>query len=112
MLPSKNRLRSGYLKIYKDKKSVSNKYFLLFYKENNTNYSKFGFVIRKKVGKAFFRNKIKRRFRFAIRENLENISPGFDFIFLINHNFTDWEQVSFEEIKNNIFETLKSINKI
>jgi ribonuclease P protein component len=112
MLPAENRLRTGYLKIYKDKKRVSNKYFLLFYKENNLSFSRFGFVIRKKLGKAFFRNKVKRRFRFAIRTEIDKIKPGFDFIFLINHNFQDWENVSYLEIKKNIFETLKSIDKI
>ncbi|MCL4392993.1 ribonuclease P protein component [Patescibacteria group bacterium] len=113
MLPSKNRLRHGFDNIYKGKQKISNPYFILFYKENSLKHSRFGFVIRKKLGKAHLRNKVKRRFRFVIRENLSEIKTGFDFIFLVNHNLKDqWKEITFEDIKENIINILKKVDKL
>ena len=113
MLPQENRLRHGFDNIYKGKQKVLNPYFILFYKENNLDYSRFGFVIRKGLGKAYLRNRVKRRFRFVVRSNLVEIKKGFDYIFLVNHNLKDkWYEISFEDIKNNIIETLKKEDKL
>ena len=113
MLPSKNRLRHGFDNIYKGKQKIFNQYFILFFRENELEYSRFGFVIRKKLGKAYLRNKVKRRFRFIVRENLSNIKVGFDYIFLVNHNLKDkWKEIPFGDIKENIIDTLKKADKL
>ncbi len=112
MLPYKNRLKSDFSKLFKGKDKFINPYFIIFYQENGRDFSRFGFVIRKKLGKAVLRNKVKRRFRFVIRDNLDKIESGFDFIFLINHNLSNWKDISYEDIKKNILESLKAINKI
>ncbi|MHB8361998.1 MAG: ribonuclease P protein component [Patescibacteria group bacterium] len=115
MLPSKNRLRKGFLGIYKDKKKVVDPMFLLFYKENGKDYPRVGFVIRKKLGKAYLRNKVKRMFRSVIREQLTENKDfqnlGCDFIFLVNHNITNWETTRWEDIKNNIINAITKVDK-
>ncbi len=124
MLPSRNRLRKGFLRIYKDKKKVVNPMFLLFYKENEKGYPRVGFVIRKKLGKAHLRNKVKREFRSIVREKLtddDNFkSMGCDFIFLVNHNLTkldstkkesfEWGDIKYIDIKTNIINAFTEVS--
>ena len=126
MLPSRNRLRKGFLGIYKDKKKIVDPLFLLFYKENGKDYPRVGFVIRKKLGKAYLRNKVKRMFRSVMREQLTENKDfrnlGYDFIFLVNHNITDsgttkressgWEDMKYIDIKNNIINAITKVDKI
>ncbi len=112
MLPSKYRLRSNYNKIYKDKSKIHDEYFILFYKENLLNNSRFGFVIRKRLGKAHLRNLVKRRFRYIVNENLGIIKEGYDFIFLINPNLKNWEDITYLDIKKHVLNTLEKINNI
>lgn len=64
--------------------------------ENNTDISRFGFVVSVKISKkSVLRNKIKRRLRECARLNLVKIKPGFDIVIIaikkdiINQSFDD-----------------------
>lgn len=49
----------------------------------DNNYTRFGFIISKKISKlATQRNRIKRAFRDAFRYNLNRIKKGFDVVVL------------------------------
>jgi len=51
--------------------------------ENNLANSRFAFVVSTQIDKrAVVRNKIKRRLREIIHQNLKNIESGFDLMFL------------------------------
>lgn len=102
MLPRINRLRRDFERVYKGKDRVSCEYFLMFFSSNGTDHSRFGFVVKKKVGKAYFRNKLKRRFRFVVREVIEDIKVGYDIIFVLNPNYSNWKGVEYKDIKDNI----------
>ena len=105
MLPRINRLRRDFERVYKGKDRVSCEYFLMFFSPNEKIYSRFGFVVKKKVGKAYFRNKLKRRFRFVIREIIGDIKVGYDIIFVLNPNYSNWKGVEYKDIISKFIKT-------
>jgi len=66
--------------------------------ENGLRVSRFGFVVSKKVDKrAVVRNKIKRILRSFVQENLKNIRPGFDFLF-VSKKVIEKKELKTEEV--------------
>ncbi len=45
---------------------------------NGLSYSRFGFSVSKRIGKAVIRNKVRRRLREVMRQHLTRIQPGWD----------------------------------
>ena len=67
-------------------KKISNKYSTIFYKKlpnKKDNVLNLSFVVKKKVGKAVMRNKIKRRLRNIMNEAVKKIKINFDYSFLV-----------------------------
>ena len=56
------------------KKSLNTKYFTLYYDKNTNDLNKFlniSFVMKKNVGNAVTRNKIKRKLKYAVQKILK-----------------------------------------
>ncbi len=49
---------------------------------NGRAYSRFGFSVSKRIGKAVVRNRVRRRLREAIRLQQAAIAPGWDVVFI------------------------------
>ena len=60
-----------FLKILR-KKKINNKYFVIYFEKNHKNmnnkYLNISFVMKKKIGNAVIRNKIKRKLRSAVQK--------------------------------------------
>jgi len=73
-----------FLKILR-KKKINNKYFTIYFDKNrNSKFSKYlniSFVMKKNIGNAVKRNKIKRKLKYAVQKILGEGS-------LINLNYT------------------------
>jgi ribonuclease P protein component len=52
--------------IIKTGKYIKNKYYIIYNKDNNLKYDRFGISLSKKFGNAVFRNKYKRKLRSII----------------------------------------------
>ncbi len=77
---------------------------MLKWRLNNLKQSRFGFVVSKKVDKrAVVRNKIKRRLRAIVRENLSKIRPGYDVMILTR---SEIKNLTFMQLKNKIDDLL------
>lgn len=106
MLARQYRLRrnADFRKIYRQAKSLSTKYLVLYPKKTHNEEIRVGFSISKKVGKAHVRNYYKRRLREIIRQNFARIEPGYDLIFLARVPITE---IEYHEIEKNVKYLLK-----
>ena len=103
-----------FLKILK-KKRLNTKYFTIYFDKSLTNFNKYlniSFVMKKKIGNAVVRNKIKRRLKSAVQKFLrekESINLNRTYvIFGRNNVYKDKFQLVYYEISN----AFKKINQM
>jgi len=85
MLPSKNRLKAYEVeKVKKEGKLTQGVDFAVsIRKKLKSEKSKFGVIVSKKISTlAVHRNRIKRAFLEACRQNLDRVDSGYDILFL------------------------------
>ena len=103
-----------FIKILK-KKRLNTKYFTIYFDKNLENLNKYlniSFVMKKKIGNAVKRNKIKRKLKYAVQKILKEkqlIDLNYTYvIFGKNNVYKD----KFANIFFEVNETFKKINKI
>lgn len=84
MLKKRNRLAKAFLR---GERTITSPFYILKIKKNGELVSRFGFIVSKKIDKrAIVRNRIKRKMRFCIEQNLDKIIKGYDFLFILKKN--------------------------
>ena len=107
-----------FLKIIK-KKKINTKYFTVYYDKNSKNfrnefdkYLNISFVMKKNIGNAVKRNKIKRKLKYAVQKIAREsklIDLNYTYvIFGKNNVYKD----KFENVLYEVNETFKKIGKI
>ena len=107
-----------FLKILK-KKKINTKYFTVYFGKNPKNfknsfnkYLNISFVMKKNVGNAVIRNKIKRKLKYAVQKIYKEskiIDPNYTYvIFGKNNVYKD----KFANVLCEVNETFKKINQI
>ena len=103
---SKQKLDTEYFTVYFDK----NKNNL---KKKSSNYLNISFVVKKKIGNAVIRNKIKRKLKFAVQKLLKEKRPiDLNYTYVIfgkNNVYNDKFRLVLKKI-NEIFEKIKKID--
>ncbi len=66
--------------VYRHGKRRSNSHFTVFSKANDLPQTRFGFSIKRALGGAVVRNRIRRRIREIIRLHRQEISAGWDIV--------------------------------
>ena len=115
MIKFKSLNRSeDFLKILK-KKKLNTKYYTIYFDKNSKNVNKYlniTFVMKKKIGNAVTRNKIKRKLKYAVQKIAREsklIDLNYTYvIFGKNNVYKD----KFENVLNEVNETFKKIKKI
>lgn len=104
MLAKRFRLPSSV--IFQHAKSFHTPFFRVMLNPNGLPYSRFGFVVSKKIDKrAVVRNRIKRVLRSAVRDFLEN-GQGMDVIFIAKQQIIE---AGSEIIEKEVYESLKQV---
>jgi ribonuclease P protein component len=80
--PRKARLvrRGDFDAVYRAGKRRSSSHFTVFYRANELPQSRFGFSIKKALGGAVVRNRIRRRLREMVRCHRLEIPAGWDIV--------------------------------
>ena len=93
------------------KKKVSNKYVTIYFgaleKKDNKKLN-ISFSVKKKIGNAVQRNKIKRRLRNIMNDAVKKLSINFNFSFLVIAKSTMLNS-EFKNIKETLFQGFKEI---
>jgi ribonuclease P protein component len=115
MIKFKSLNRSkDFLKILK-KKKLNTRYYTIYFDKNSQNINKYlniSFVMKKKIGNAVTRNKIKRKLKHAVQKILrKNKLIDLNYTYVIfgkNNVYKD----KFADVLNEVNETFKKIKKI
>ena len=115
MIKFKSLNRSkDFLKILK-KKKLNTKYYTIYFDKNSQNINKYlniSFVMKKKIGNAVTRNKIKRKLKYAVQKILrKNKLIDLNYTYVIfgkNNVYKD----KFADVLYEVNETFKKIKQI
>jgi ribonuclease P protein component len=115
MIKFKSLNRSkDFLKILR-KKKINTKYYTMYFDKNSKILRKhlnISFVMKKKIGNAVIRNKIKRKLKYAVQKiSRESKLIDLNYTYVIfgkNNVYKD----EFKEVFNQINDTFKKINQI
>jgi ribonuclease P protein component len=66
--------------VYNHRKSLANKYLVMYIKQNDQMYSRIGISVSKKVGNSVVRHRIVRLLRESYRLNKEKMKDGYDIV--------------------------------
>ena len=104
----------NFLKILK-KKKLNTKYYTIYFDKNSENLNKYlniSFVMKKKIGNAVKRNKIKRKLKYAVQKIArESTLIDLNYTYVIfgkNNVYKDKFALIFKELEN-IFKKIKQI---
>ena len=103
-----------FLKILK-KKKINTKYCTIYFDKNYQNFNKYlniSFVMKKKIGNAVIRNKIKRKLKYAVQKiSRETKFIDLNYTYVVfgkNNVYKD----KFENVFNTVNESFKKIKQI
>ena len=81
-----------------------NNFFVIYNKESNFSYPRFGIAVGKKIGNAVTRNKFKRQIRMIINNNKNLFKNNRDYIIIVKRSSLD---LNFSELEDNLLELVK-----
>ena len=98
------------------KKKLNNKYFTIYFDKSSSNLNKFlniSFVIKKNVGNAVTRNKIKRKLKYAVQKisrEKQLIDLNYTYVIFGKNNVYKDKFANVLEEVNKTFKKIKQIN--
>jgi ribonuclease P protein component len=86
----KERIASpqDFKRVIKSGKRFSSKSFVLFSRKNEGTFHRLGIVVKKEIGLATYRNRIKRYLREFFRLHKDQIKGSFDIVILVKRGCT------------------------
>jgi len=98
------RRKEDFSAIYKKGKSVPDRYIVLFYMKNGLQYNRISFLASKKVGNSVQRNRAKRLMRENYRHICDQISCGYDIIFIARNSINGKK---YDEVNKSVCNALR-----
>jgi ribonuclease P protein component len=74
------RRAQDFERIHRHGETWSNRLVAIGVLPNGLDHNRFGFIVIRQLGSAVSRNRIKRRLRAVIRQQLDDLHPGYDIV--------------------------------
>ena len=98
--------RGDFDAVYRAGKRRSSSHFTVFFRANALPQTRFGFSIKKALGGAVVRNRIRRRIREIVRSHRPEIPAGWD---IVIHPKSTVARAEFAALAADLLRMLKSI---
>ena len=92
--------------VYRAGKRRSSSHFTVFFRANQLPVSRFGFSIKKALGGAVVRNRIRRRIREIVRCHRSEIPAGWD---IVIHPKSSVQRAEFVTLTADLVRLIKSV---
>ena len=96
--------RGDFDAVYRAGKRRSNSHFTVFFRANQLPHSRFGFSIKKALGGAVVRNRIRRRVREIVRGHRQEIPAGWD---IVIHPKSNVARAEFASLRTDLLRLLR-----
>lgn len=108
-MKKKNIIKSKfeYTEIIKKSKYIKNKYFVIYFRQNDSN-NRYGISVPTKTGKAHIRNKIKRRLKNIIDNNQINIQNSYDYVIIVRKSIVE---LNYQQMENNFLALIEKMGE-
>jgi ribonuclease P protein component len=100
--------RAEYEAVYRGGQRRSSQQFAVFYRANGREHSRFGISVKKALGGAVVRNRIRRRIREILRLNRSEIPLGWD---IVIHPRGSMVRTPFASLQVELLRLLRSVGK-
>lgn len=94
--------------IIKTRKFISNKSYIIYYKDSDVKFPRFGLAVSKKCGNAVRRNKIKRQLRMIVDNNKKLFAANRDYIIMVKKDILN---LKFQDMEEKLVNLLEKGNK-
>ena len=101
------KTHEDFQEVIKEKKTVSNRIYVLYYKKNELNHSRVGISASKKLGNAVTRNKIRRQIRMMAQQVI-NFENSIDYCIIVRKSYLEQ---TFEDNKKELSILLEKANR-
>lgn len=98
--------RAEFEAVYRSGQRRSSSQFIVFYRANGQARSRFGISVKKAIGPAVVRNRIRRRIREILRRNQTEIPAGWD---IVIHPRGSVAEAPFAPLEAELLSLLKSL---
>src|SRR4029077_4254774 len=98
--------RGEFEAVYRGGGRKSSAQFVVFYRANGGPQSRFGISVKKALGSAVVRNRIRRRIREIFRRNRAELSRGWD---IVIHPRTPMTRAAFAAIERELLGLLRGL---
>jgi len=113
MLPKENRLKKkkDFEQVFKKGRGFKEDFLFLKINENDLKESRFGFIVSREISKkAVVRNKIKRRLRETMKEELPKIKSGIDGVLVVKKGAAEKDFLEIKKVVNSLLKKAKILN--
>lgn len=86
MIKRKLSKTSEFKKVFSEGRRIEGKNLIIFVLKNDYDFNRLGIIVKKEIGKAVVRNKIKRRLKETSRLLNKKVLPGYDIIVMAKNN--------------------------